>query len=392
VFGGSGNDRLYGDGGADSLDGGDQNDTIYGGDGNDALRGRDGNDVLSGDAGNDVIFAGEGNDIALGGADDDSIFGEGGDDSLYGQDGNDRLFGSWGSNLLDGGDGADTLVSVSGGDTLRGGEGGDHYDILFIDFVTIIETGTTGRDMLIVPTSFSIENMPEFESLTYKPFYASEGVTFVGNGSDNVLEASDDWQDTLIGGGGDDTLIGGFGNDAYYDAGAETWRRQLLQGDAGNDFLYGGGHLIGGSGNDTLDASFGSENAILDGGSGNDLIKVCGYLDSEINLGSGNDTVVLVERGFGEDPIIDINGFDPANDVLDLSGLDANAVEPGDQAFTIIGPDEFVEHTVQTIGYGFFPGSGVLWLKLYNSLGEEDVFITLGAFAAPTTSSPWIIL
>jgi Ca2+-binding RTX toxin-like protein len=349
--------------------------------------------VLFGEAGNDLIFANDGNDIVQGGDGNDRILGDGGDDTMFGQDGNDELFGSWGSNLLDGGAGTDTLISVSGGDTLRGGEGGDIYDVLFLAFTTIIETGTTGSDRLWVPDSFSIEAMPEIEGLLYKPFMAAEGVVFTGNGGDNVLEASDAFQDTLIGGGGDDTLIGGFGNDAYYDLGAGAYQRQSMQGDAGNDFLYGGGHLIGGSGNDTLNASLQSENAILDAGSGNDSIIARGYSTFEVNLGSGADTIALVEGIGGDDPFVDINGFDPANDVLDLSGLDANvANEAGDQAFTIIGPDNLVAHTVKTIGYGFFPGGGSLYLKLYNSLGEEDVTIVLGAFAAPTTSSPWIIL
>jgi Ca2+-binding RTX toxin-like protein len=235
--------------------------------------------------------------------------------------------------------------------------------------------------------------MPTIENLRYKPLYASEGITFTGNGLDNLMQGSDEHQDALYGGTGDDTLFGGFGNDAYYDQGAEAYFRQMLQGEAGDDYLYGGGHLIGGSGNDTLDASLGSENGIFDAGSGNDLVIVNGYSDAEINLGSGADTVRLVEGGVGENPFLDINGFDPANDILDLSRLDANVANlPGDQAYTIIGPDNLVDHTVQTIGYDFFPNGGSLYLKLYNSAGQEDVTIVLGPFAAPTLNSPWIIL
>jgi len=132
---------------------------------------------------------------------------------------------------------------------------------------------------------------------------------------------------------------------------------------------------------------------LLDGGSGDDRFVVKGYDDAEINVGTGSDTIVLVE-GFGSEefPSIDINGFDPVNDILDLSRLDANvANEEGDQAFTIIGPDALVDHTVRTIGFGYW--GSTLYLKLYNSLGQEDVTIILSRdMLAPDLSSSWIIL
>ena len=79
LFGGGGNDTLYGTDGAvlgagmDSLFGGDGDDEIHGGSNADDIHGDVGNDLLFGDDGNDGILGGQGNDTMLGGAGDDSF-------------------------------------------------------------------------------------------------------------------------------------------------------------------------------------------------------------------------------------------------------------------------------------------------------------------------------
>lgn len=92
VFGGSGNDALYGRGGVD------------------LLNGDDGNDRLFGEAGADQVSGGNGNDLLYGGADNDQLFGGAGVDTLYGEGGDDRLAGNDGADLLFGGAGADRFV------------------------------------------------------------------------------------------------------------------------------------------------------------------------------------------------------------------------------------------------------------------------------------------
>ena len=57
VFGGFGNDRVFGDGGADGIGGGPGDDVVFGG--------TDG-DTVSGESGNDRLFGGPGSDDALG--------------------------------------------------------------------------------------------------------------------------------------------------------------------------------------------------------------------------------------------------------------------------------------------------------------------------------------
>jgi membrane-associated phospholipid phosphatase len=61
-----------------------------------------------------TIYGGSGNDV---------LFGSGVNDSLFGGDGNDVLFGLMGDDLLDGGDGDDWLYGGIGTDTLVGGKG-----------------------------------------------------------------------------------------------------------------------------------------------------------------------------------------------------------------------------------------------------------------------------
>lgn len=110
MFGGAGNDTIYGGAGNDVIDGGLGDDVIYGGDGDDIIDGGLGDDVIYGGDGNDLIFGGEGNDELWGEEGDDALFGGGGDDVIYGGDGNDNLFGDGGDDTLYGGAGDDRYV------------------------------------------------------------------------------------------------------------------------------------------------------------------------------------------------------------------------------------------------------------------------------------------
>ena len=93
LYGGQGNDTLYGGGGADVLDGGQGDDTLYGGTGDDQLYGGQGDDVLYGGAGDDFLDGGQGDDIIDGGAGDDVLIGGQGDDTFVFRagDGNDII-------------------------------------------------------------------------------------------------------------------------------------------------------------------------------------------------------------------------------------------------------------------------------------------------------------
>ena len=91
VFGGDGNDTMYGNGQADPMSGQGGNDTLYGGDGNDQLSGGEGSDRIYGGNDRDDISAGNGDDVVYGEAGDDRIIGGSGVDIMHGGAGADRF-------------------------------------------------------------------------------------------------------------------------------------------------------------------------------------------------------------------------------------------------------------------------------------------------------------
>jgi len=107
IFGGAGDDTMYGSQFGDDMDGGEGNDVLSGGAGDDWLYGGEGDDVLDGGADNDWLF---------GGADDDVLEGGAGDDFLNGGAGNDRLNGGEGHDTFRQKPGSADIVNDSGGD------------------------------------------------------------------------------------------------------------------------------------------------------------------------------------------------------------------------------------------------------------------------------------
>lgn len=142
IFGGAGDDWLFGDGGDDFIDGGADNDVIFGQQGDDQLLGSAGHDVLSGDELDDpeepdsgLNGALHGNDDLDGGDGDDTVVGNGGDDVLIGGAGHDVLNGDdgktpdqyHGKDYVDGGEGDAPRYGDEGDDALTGSGGGNTY-------------------------------------------------------------------------------------------------------------------------------------------------------------------------------------------------------------------------------------------------------------------------
>jgi len=130
VFGGAGNDTIYGGQGTELLSGGAGDDTIFVG---------RGQDTVLGGSGNDTIWGGIGTQILRGGSGDDVIHAGTGDMTLLGGTGNDTLYGGQGTAHLSGGSGDDWLYAGSGNETLEGGSGRDVFAFV---------NGVSGTDVI----------------------------------------------------------------------------------------------------------------------------------------------------------------------------------------------------------------------------------------------------
>lgn len=299
LTGTAGNDIINGLGGNDVLIGGLGDDILYGGDGDDVMVGGDGADHHDGGDGRDTvtytdsligltidlgnpsnstghavgdtftdiedIFATYYDDIIMdeSGNKDSTIFGLSGNDTIYGYAGNDMLIGGTGNDSLYGGDGDDVLSGDEGADLLDGGGGMD--TVLYLS----ASTGVT------VDLEDPTQNTGDAAGDTY-----SSIEVIVGSQHDDVIK---DTQDNS---------------------------HRILDGDAGNDTLYGYGGddvLVGYNGDDTLIGGTGHD--FLIGGSGNDTFV--------FNDGDGHDFIADFEAGAGSDDVLSFNGvFDDYNDLM----------------------------------------------------------------------------
>jgi Ca2+-binding RTX toxin-like protein len=118
---------------------------LFGGGGDDQIFGTEVRDILLGGNGDDHVEGAGGGDLLVGGQGDDTILGGDGDDVIGGSSGNDTLDGGSGRDSIFGGDGADVILGGSGADYLAGGADPDRFA-----FRTAGETGADGaRDIIL---------------------------------------------------------------------------------------------------------------------------------------------------------------------------------------------------------------------------------------------------
>lgn len=337
--GGRGNDTLYVSASASSFsefDVGTYVINLNGGAGDDNIgietNGTGGwaTNYVDGGTGSDVIYiyaaaginigsAGGNNEVDGGTGDDDvTVFSQDGENILRGQEGNDRLdastLGLRGFNNLSGGEGDDVLIA----DSTAGGDSGGWAQNLV--------SGGDGYDTI------------EILGLCYGATANVENEAYGDAGDDTITSVADLRDDGVSGGtfGTATTLLyGGTGNDTMTATvrigdNVEASGSSTLYGGAGDDILRVNGDvettLNGGAGNDTITGGSGNDRII--GGSGADLLRSGGGEDAFVYLWTTGVDVATRDT---------IRGFGFGDDVIDLSAIDANANQRGNQTFTFGG-------------------------------------------------------
>jgi serralysin len=243
-----------------------------------------------------------------------------------------------------------------GDDVMRGEAGNDTYYVNSLGD-QVIESPGGGVDT-VWTTLAALTLAIEVENLRYNGGGAFWGI---GNGLDNTVAGG--WgADRLEGGGGDDVLIGSLGADALiggagvdtasYAGAFEGVDARLASGgyagEALGDSYAGVENLIGSDFDDVLFGDAGAN--VLSGRDGSDWLRGEGGADV-LRGGAGFDALDggLGDDRFDFDRVTDslpgardvIQGFEGAGvaggDVIDLSGIDADAGAGGNQAFTFGG-------------------------------------------------------
>lgn len=274
--------------------------------------------------------------IFNGTAGDDFLVGTELDDEIYGFGGNDGLRGLGGNDLIDGGDGHDFMRGGDGDDHIIGGNGDDY---LAGDLGDDILDGGSGWDRV----SFAVG--------------ATVGVT-VDLNVQGVAQAT---------GHGNDVLIG-------IEHLAGTRFDDVLIGDGGDNWIWGGSDATGVTGNDTIHAGGGNDvvevgtgNHILSGGTGTDTLSL---------FGNGSDitatgvTVSLALQGSAQDSeqgMMNLTGFE------NLSGSISDDFLTGDGGANILAGDIGNDNLVGGAGDDALYGDGRILVDTHDTGGSGPI-------------------
>ena len=149
--------------------------SLYGGDGDDRLYGSATGDVLDGQDGDDIIFGDSTShsiqslfhriDDGHSNQDNDYLFGHAGNDYLFGMNGDDLLSGGIGDDWLDGGKGDDLLEGGKGDDRLVGGLGRDTFVFNRGDGYDVIEDFELGEDIIELKEMVKYNDFDDLENI-----------------------------------------------------------------------------------------------------------------------------------------------------------------------------------------------------------------------------------
>ena len=267
------------------------------------------------------IYGTNGPDTLNGHSSPDNIYGYGANDSINGHDGDDWLFGGYGS---------DTLIGGVGTNDYWGGPGADH-------FVESFRPGSGYNDDLIHGFTFNVDKIDlsawgvsdfsQIRALLYVDVAGNAAINGYYGGTDHILRIGHVRPGQLV---ASDFI--------YSNSGAVN---EVGSGD--NDVLFGsrfadtidGGKgadiLLGGKGADDISGSKGTD--VLIGGLGADVLTG----------GPGDDTFVYnrAKESKAGSPHDHITDFTVGQDLIDVSGIDADVNVPGNQRFHFIGDAAF---------------------------------------------------
>ena len=254
--------------------------------------GTGGPDHLVGDKHDNHIKGLGGNDV---------LEGRGGDDSLYGGNGKDRLIGGFGDDTLSGGAAADRFIVDARGfgidHIVDFQHGVDKIDVSALHITSLAQYkryAVTSHGSSVLSLDWHRTGHHHNESIVI------DGTTTASlRASDFIFDTSHAHLD-VSGNGGIDVLFGALGKDT-------------LRGKGGDNSLNGG------PGDDTLVGGPGSDS--LYGGGGDDRFV---YYDSDVTTAFTDHINDFIYNTNGE------------HDVIDLSPIDADVTQPGNQQFDLV--------------------------------------------------------
>ena len=219
-------------------------------------------DSIPGTFGDDIVDALDGNDFIMTLAGNDEIYGGGGDDIIRADTGNDIIYG---------GPGNDTIYPGEGDDKSYGGEGDD---VIYLSPGDDQEDGGPGNDTIIIPSTHM--GVATTVDLLIGQYY----FTVQGSSSFVNLKSIENIESTAT---ADLTIH-------------DTPEANRITTGSGNDVIksIGGDDIIStGDGNDRVELATGYE-YIVDLGRGNDEV-VIGLTYSDLDGGAGTDTLTVAQ-------------------------------------------------------------------------------------------------
>jgi Ca2+-binding RTX toxin-like protein len=213
-----------------------------------------------------------------------------------------------------GGAGIDTLIGGFNGDTLKGGAGDDQLN------------GRDGADVIDGGDGFDTASYIASKAGVTVNLNLTTAQVSAGHAGGDILSNIEDIMgselaDVMIGNSGNNTLTGRNGNDS-------------LQGGAGDD------RLVGSGGADRLEGGMGQDTML--GGTGADVFVFNSIAET-----------LTTDRDF-------IGDFSRSqHDRIDLSAIDADVVQAGDQGFTLVSA--FSGHAGELRFNGGPGGNTILW-------------------------------